>query len=189
MTSNVPWWSASRGHCRAWYITTWRPTGPGVLWTFCRPCCALITPHITAPLAWRRAPWTGLSRSKYGNACTRRDVHDVWQAWAHCNLHPATRSGWARPVASSPRATRVTGPRRSFVWKPCETPVPWPTSWPMPGVNQSMGLSMAQNSRKWRRLTTLTWNPSWTRTSGERSQSTWLSGPVTWPVSTPGNPT
>ena len=44
------------------------------LWTFCRPCCALITLHITAPLAWRRAPWTGPSRSKYGNAFTRRDV-------------------------------------------------------------------------------------------------------------------
>ena len=55
ITSNVPWWSTFRGRCRARFIATWRPTGPGISWTFCRPCCALITPHITAPLAWRRA--------------------------------------------------------------------------------------------------------------------------------------
>ena len=30
------------------------------------------------------------------------------------------------------------------------------------------GISMAQNSRKSRRLTTLTWNPSWTWASGEK---------------------
>ena len=66
MTSNVPWWSASRGCCRAWFITTWCPTGPGVLRKFCRPCCALITPHITAPLAWHHAPWTRPLQSKTG---------------------------------------------------------------------------------------------------------------------------
>ena len=33
----------------------------------------------------------------------------------------ATWSGWARPTASSPWATRATSPRRSFAWRPCET--------------------------------------------------------------------
>ena len=55
----MPWWSASKGCCRAWFIVTWRPTGPEVLWMSCRPCCALITPHITVP-------WHGAARRELG---------------------------------------------------------------------------------------------------------------------------
>ena len=78
MTSNVPWWSASKGRCRAWFIATWQPTGPGVCMDVLQALLSTYNSTITVPLAWHRAPWTGPLLSKYGNACTRGDVHDPW---------------------------------------------------------------------------------------------------------------
>ena len=61
MTSNVPWWSNSRGRCRAWFIATWRPAGPGILWMLCLPAllCTYNSTHHSdigmAPRAMNRA--------------------------------------------------------------------------------------------------------------------------------------
>ena len=35
ITSNAQWWNASSVPCRAWFITTWKPTGRGISLTSC----------------------------------------------------------------------------------------------------------------------------------------------------------
>ena len=97
-TSNVPWWNASSRPCRAWYITTWWPTGHNISCMYCWPCWTPTMPPITAPSTWCPGQWTRPIQSGLGSACTCHDACGTWQA---SELpYPGTGWGWANPGVS-----------------------------------------------------------------------------------------
>ena len=118
-TSNVLWWNASSGLCRAWSITTWWPTGGNISCMCCWPCCTPTMPPITVPLTWCSRQSIGPIQSGLGSACTCLDARGTWQASELPSLCPGTGKGWAKPGVSSPRAAQATGWRRSSTWRSC----------------------------------------------------------------------
>ena len=134
------------------------PAGPG---------CTPTTPHITA---WRLVWWTGSMRSAFGSTCIRCLPRRVI-GLGHLHLLPMDLV-----KMSKTHRKLATGSRRSFMWRPCGTPAPWPTWWPMLPVNLPREPSTAWKSRRTYHRTTLTWMPSWTTAGMGTPHSTWLSG-------------
>ena len=79
-------------------------------------------------------------------------------------------------ASSLSRATRATGSRRSFAWRPCKTRAPRPTWWPTPLVISSRESSTGWSCRSWCRQTPSTRRPSWTLGGTSTNGNTWSSG-------------